>query len=62
MWQLRKVISNKLKMNSTYLATTNYWAPLHNKAEQEPEQINMITTATGAEQLIAITKSNKWMH
>ncbi len=34
MWQPGKVISNKINTNHTYLATTNYWAPLH-KAEED---------------------------
>ncbi len=50
--------SNKIKRNHTYLATTNYWAPLHDEAEEDKQvtQINVITT----KQSIANTTSNKW--
>ena len=52
------MISNKLKTNHTYLATTNYWAPLQDKSEEieEPEQINIIE----AKQSTTNTNSNKW--
>ncbi len=43
-YQPEKAISNKVKMNCTYLATTNYWAPLHESEEEEDiEEINTIT-------------------
>ncbi len=56
-WQPGKVIPNKMNMANTYLATTNYWAPLH-KAEEDDiaDQTNTIPTA----QTIKNTKSNKW--
>jgi hypothetical protein len=51
------VISNKINTNHTYLATTNYWAPLHEAEEdanvKEIKQIKAV-------QPIANTKSNKW--
>jgi hypothetical protein len=57
-WQPGKVISNKIKTNHTYLATTNYWAPLHKAGEDDNiEEINQITVV----QPIANTKSNKWI-
>ena len=34
----------------------NYWAPLHDKEEDEPEQINIIEI----KQSIASTNGNKW--
>jgi hypothetical protein len=42
------------------MATTDYWAPLHNEAEEDKrvKQINVIT----AKQSITNTKSNKWPH
>ena len=45
-------------MNHTYLATTNYWAPLDDEIEVEEtsEQIKKIET----KQSIANTKGNKW--
>ena len=51
-------MSSKIKTNHTYLATTNYWAPLHDEEEEtnEPEQINIIE----AKQSIATTRGNKW--
>jgi hypothetical protein len=51
------VISNKINTTHTYLATTNYWAPLH-----EAEENNNIkeTNTIKAVQPIANTKSNKW--
>ena len=57
-WQPGKVISNKIKTNHTYLATVNYWAPLHDEKEEseQPKQINIIET----KQSIANTKGNKW--
>ncbi len=56
----RKVLSSKIKTNSTYLATTNYWAPLHDEEEEseQPEQINITKT----KQSIANTNGNKWTH
>ena len=58
-WQPGKVISSKINTNHTYLATTNYWAPLDDKIEVEEtsEQIKIIET----KQSIANTKGNKWM-
>jgi hypothetical protein len=54
--QPEKAISNKIKMNRTYLATTNYWAPLQESEEEENiKEINTITM----EQSIANTTSNK---
>jgi hypothetical protein len=52
------VILRKIKTNHTYLATTNYWAPLHDedKESQQEEQINIVET----KQLVANTKENKW--
>ena len=56
-WQPWKVISNKINTIHTYLATTNYWAPLHEAEEDNNnKEINQIT----AVQPIANTKSNKW--
>ena len=57
MWQPGKVISSKIKTNHTYLATTNYWAPLDEETEveeQPSEQINIMR------QSIANTNGNKW--
>ncbi len=57
MWQQGKVISNKINTNHTYMATTNYWAPLHEAEEDDNvEEIKQIT----AVQLIVNTKTNKW--
>ncbi len=50
---------NKINTSHTYLATTNYWAPLHEEAEDDDndfEQINIINNV----QAIAHTKLNKW--
>ena len=56
-WQPEKVIPNKINMAHTYLATTNYWAPLHEAEEDDSaDQTNAIPTA----QTIKNTKSNKW--
>jgi len=59
MWQPGKVISNKINTTHTYLATTNYWAPLH-----EAEEDNNVeeTNTIKAVQPAANTKSNKWTH
>ena len=55
-WQPGKVISNKIKTNHTYLATTNYWAPLHETEEDDNiEEIKQIKTV----QPITNTNSNK---
>ena len=59
MWQPENVQPNKINTSRTYLATTNYWAPLHEETEDDDndvEQINIINNA----QTIAHTKSNKW--
>jgi hypothetical protein len=59
MWQPRKVISSKIKTNHTYLAPTNYWAPLHEEeteVEETSEQIKIIET----KQSKANTNGNKW--
>ncbi len=52
------MISNKITKNHTSLATTNYWAPLHDKEDEinKPEQI--ITIA--GQQSLVNTKINKW--
>jgi hypothetical protein len=51
------VIPNKINTDHTYLATTNYWAPLHEAEEDNStDQTNTIPTA----QTIKNTKSNKW--
>ncbi len=46
-------------MTHTYLATTNFWAPLH---EAEEDNNLKETNTTKAVQPITNTKSNKWMH
>jgi hypothetical protein len=58
MWQPGKVIPNKINTVHTYLATTNYWAPLH-EAEEEDDSANQ-TKAIPTAQTITNTKSNKW--
>jgi hypothetical protein len=52
-----KVILNKMNTNHIYLATTNYWAPLH-EAEKDDnvKKTNTIKTV----QSTANTKLNKW--
>jgi hypothetical protein len=57
MWQPGKVISNKINTTHTYLATTNYWAPLH---ETEEDKNIKETNTIKAVQPIANTKSNKF--
>ena len=32
-----KVILNKIKTNLTYLATTNYWAPIYDELEEDKQ-------------------------
>ena len=57
MWQPGKVISNIINTTHTYLATTNYWAPLHQAEEDNNvKEINQITAVPP----IVNTKSNKW--
>jgi hypothetical protein len=51
---------NKINTNSTYLATTNYWAPLNDDIEEKEDEIEHINH-TNTTQSIAHTKSNKWM-
>jgi hypothetical protein len=51
------VISNKINTTHTYLATTNYWAPLH---EAEEDDNVKETNTIKAVQPIANTKSKKW--
>ena len=57
-WQPGKVILNKIKTNHTYLATTNYWAPLYNEPEddKQPNQIKHLKET----QPIVTNKTNKW--
>jgi hypothetical protein len=46
-WQPGKVLLNKISTNNTYLATTNFWAPLEMEEEdnkQFEEEINIINT------------------
>ncbi len=50
---------NKINTNSTYLATTNYRAPLNDDIEEKEDEIEHINHIT-ATQPIAHTKSNKW--
>ncbi len=49
---------SKIKMNHTYLATTNYWAPLYDEDEESQQQEE--TNSVEAKQLIANTNGNKW--
>jgi hypothetical protein len=59
MWQPGKVLLNKINTNNTYLATTNFWAPLEMEEEdneQSKEEIN-ITNTKATKQI----KTNKWM-
>ena len=45
-WQPEKVIPNKINTAHTYLANTNYWAPLHEAEEDDStDQTNTIPTA-----------------
>jgi hypothetical protein len=55
------VIENKIKKHHTYLAATNYWAPLNNnndnnKNESDEEEANVIKSAP----TMATPKTNKW--
>jgi hypothetical protein len=57
MWQPEKVKLNKMNTTHTYLATTNYWAPLHEAGEDNNiKETNTIKVVHP----IANTKSNKW--
>jgi hypothetical protein len=59
MWQQGKVQSNRISTSHTYLATINYWAPLHKTEEDEYiEETNTIKPVQTAEN----TNSNKWKH
>jgi hypothetical protein len=54
MWQPGRVLLNKINTNNTYLATTNFWAPLEMEGgdnKQSEEEINVINTKA--------TKQNK---
>ncbi len=51
------MISNKINTTCTYLATTNYWAPLY---EAEDDDNVKETNTIKAVQPIANTTSNKW--
>ncbi len=58
-WQPGKVLLNKIKTNNTYLATTNFCAPLETEEEdnkQSEEKINIINTKATKQ-----NKTNKWM-
>jgi hypothetical protein len=59
MWQLGKMISNKVNTIHTYLTTTNYWAPLHETEEDDHIEDSIIPKVV---QSIANMKSNKWTH
>jgi hypothetical protein len=59
MWQPGKVLLNKICTNNTYLATTNFWAPLEIEEEdnkQPKEEINIINTKATKQ-----IETNKWM-
>jgi hypothetical protein len=59
MWQPGKVLLNKIRTNNTYLATTNFWAPLEMEEEdnkQSEEEINIINTKATKQ-----IKTNQWM-
>ncbi len=45
MWQLGKVILNKVNTIHTYLTTSNYWAPLHEAEEDDHIEDSNITKA-----------------
>jgi hypothetical protein len=56
-WQPGKVQSNKINTSHTYLATMNYWAPLHETEEDEYiDKTNTIKQVQTTEN----TNSNKW--
>jgi hypothetical protein len=57
-WQPGKVLLNEISTNNTYLATTNFWAPLEMEEEdneQSEEEINIINTKATKQ-----IKTNKW--
>jgi hypothetical protein len=57
MWQPGEVQSNKINRSHTYLATMNYWAPLHETDEKEYiEETNTMQQVQTTEN----TNSNKW--
>jgi hypothetical protein len=57
MWQPGKVQLNKIITSHTYLATMNYWAPLH---ETEEDEYVEETRTIKPVQTIENTNSNKW--
>jgi hypothetical protein len=53
------VFLNKINTNTTYLATTNFWAQLETEEDnnkQSKEEINIINTKATKQ-----NKTNKWM-
>ena len=61
MYQPGRVNLNKITTINTYLAVTNYWAPLNNKEEEEEtkeEEILKLQQLTKPPDQRA--KSNKW--
>jgi hypothetical protein len=53
------VLLNKISTNNTYLATTNFWAPIEMEEEdnkQSKEEINIVNTKATKQ-----IKTNKWM-
>jgi hypothetical protein len=54
-----KVQLKKINTNSTYLATTNYWAPLNEDIEEKGDEIEHINHTTTTQPIVHM-KSNKW--
>ena len=50
---------NKINTNSTYLATTNYWAPLNDDIEEKGDEIEHINHTTTTQPTVHM-KLNKW--
>jgi hypothetical protein len=57
MWQLGKVMTNKINTHHTYPDDTNYWAPLEdNSEENQYKEINIIKQVKTEQN----PKINKW--
>ena len=54
------VIQDKIKANQSYLVATNYWTPLNDDDDEEPNEATDEINAASSVTVITKQKGNKW--
>ena len=54
------MIQDKIKENKSYLVATNYWTPLNDDDEEEPNEATDEINAVSSVTVITKQKGNKW--